>query len=247
MTLTAMLASVCTVDEALLALAGGADIVDLKDPAGGALGALDEDIARAIVAALRGRVRLSATIGDFPSMIPGRLLAAAERTAGTGVDFVKAGFFPSGRQVACARALASLAQRVPTVAVLFADCVPDPALIDTLAECAFAGVMLDTADKRAGSLLRHLDCAQLAVFVARARNQGLLSGLAGSLRLEDLPALLPLASDYIGFRGALCGGDRSHALDAAAFARVRAAIPRAHGNTSSPAGPAPSSMRARYA
>lgn len=222
--MSAMLASVRTIEEALLALEGGADIIDLKDPARGALGALDEATARSIVSTLGGRIRVSATIGDFPSMIPAELLAAAERTASIGVDFVKAGFFPSATQAACVRILAPLARRAALVAVLFADCAPDLKLIRTLAECGFAGVMLDTADKRAGSLLRHLDCDCLAGFVGQARAHGLFTGLAGSLRLEDLPALLPVGADYLGFRGALCGGDRSGALDPMAFARVHRAI-----------------------
>ena len=245
--MTAMLASVRTTEEALLALAGGADIIDLKDPARGALGALAEATSRQILAALGGRIPVSATIGDFPSMIPAELLAAAERTADTGVDFVKAGFFPSPRQAKCARALLPLARRVPMVAVLFADCAPDLDLMDTLAACGFAGVMLDTADKRAGSLLRHLDLAHLAAFVGRARARRLFSGLAGSLKLADVSLLLPLDADYLGFRGALCCGDRSSALDPDALARVRAAMPRTQGSTSSPAGAPPVSRRARYA
>ena len=38
--MTALLASVRSVAEAELALAGGADVIDLKDPSQGALGAL---------------------------------------------------------------------------------------------------------------------------------------------------------------------------------------------------------------
>ncbi len=86
--------------------------------------------------------------------------------------------------------------------------------------------MLDTAHKNSGPLRRHLDVAALSEFVRRARDHGLFAGLAGSLREEDVPALLALDPDYLGFRGALCAaGQRSGALDADAFARIRAAIP----------------------
>jgi dihydroneopterin aldolase len=225
--MTAMLASVRTVAEALLALESGADIIDLKDPAQGALGALDADTARAIVRAIAGRARSSATIGDLPSMIPAEMLAAADRTAATGVNFVKAGFFSAPTQVACAHALAPLARRAPLVAVLFADLEPDFALIATLAECGFAGVMLDTARKNSGPLLRHLGLSALAEFVRRARAAGLFTGLAGSLREADVDALLALDPDYLGFRGALCAAaQRIGTLDANAFSRIRAAIPR---------------------
>jgi uncharacterized protein (UPF0264 family) len=225
--MTAMLASVRTLDEALFAVAGGADIVDLKEPGRGALGALDQATARGIVAAIGGRAPVSATIGDLPSMAPDEMLTAARQTAATGVDFVKAGFFPAPTQTACAQALAPLARRTPIVAVLFADLGLDLALIDTLAQCGFAGAMLDTAQKNSGPLRRHLDVATLSEFVRCARDHGLFAGLAGSLREEDVPALLALDPDYLGFRGALCAaGQRSGALDAGAFARIRAAIPR---------------------
>jgi uncharacterized protein (UPF0264 family) len=251
--MTAMLASVRTVDEALLALAGGADIVDLKDPARGALGALDQATARSIVAGIAGRAPVSATIGDLPSMDPEEMLAAARRTAAVGVNFVKAGFFPAATQAACARALATLARRTPVVAVLFADLSPDLALIDTLAECGFAGAMLDTADKSSGPLQRHLDTTTLVQFVRRTRERGLFAGLAGSLREDDVAPLLTLEPDYLGFRGALCAaGWRSGALDAGAVARIRAAIPRgsapftgypAGTRTSSPSAAPPESIR----
>lgn len=226
--MSAMLASVRTREEALLALEGGADLIDLKDPARGALGALDSATARIIVTAIAGRAPVSATIGDWPSMDPAEILAAAQRTADTGVDVVKVGFFPAPAQAACARALAPLARGLPVVAVLFADLTHDPALIETLAECGFAGAMLDTANKTGGSLLGHLELASLGAFVRRVRECGLFAGLAGSLREQDVSALLALDPDYLGFRGALCaGGQRGGALDPSAFARIRAAIPRA--------------------
>ena len=41
--MTRMLASVCTIKEAQIVLREGVDIIDLKDPKSGALGALDLD------------------------------------------------------------------------------------------------------------------------------------------------------------------------------------------------------------
>ena len=57
-----MLASVTSVAEAEAALAAGADLIDLKEPARGALGALDLDTVVAIVAAVGGRRPVSATV-----------------------------------------------------------------------------------------------------------------------------------------------------------------------------------------
>ncbi|MGR9054210.1 MAG: (5-formylfuran-3-yl)methyl phosphate synthase, partial [Gammaproteobacteria bacterium] len=64
--MTGMLASVADLDEALEVLSVGVDIIDLKRPAHGALGALDTDTVAAIVDRIQGRCPLSATIGDLP-------------------------------------------------------------------------------------------------------------------------------------------------------------------------------------
>lgn len=223
--MTKMLASVTGPAEAEVALSGGADIVDLKDPAAGALGAVPTGIVRATVAAVAGRRPVSAVLGDLP-MQPEILSARAAETAATGVDMVKVGFFAGGDGPACARALAPLADRTRLVAVLFADQEPDTELIPVLAENGFFGVMLDTADKRSGRLLDHLPPLAVPGFVSRAKAFSLLAGLAGSLEAPDVPRLLPFNPDVLGFRRALCaGGARRGEIDAERVAAIRALIP----------------------
>jgi (5-formylfuran-3-yl)methyl phosphate synthase len=229
--MTRLLASVRTSGEALSALAGGADIIDLKEPAQGALGRLPDATIAAIRHAVAGRRPLSATIGDLP-LAPAPVLAAVRAMAATGVDIVKLGIF-AGDAAATLTALGAAARDgIRLVAVLFADRAPDLGLVARCAEAGFYGVMLDTADKSAGPLARHLSVTILARFVASARRHGLLAGLAGSLTVADVPLLLPLRPDYLGFRSALTVGGRSAPLDAAAVARLRALLDRA----SQPAG-----------
>jgi uncharacterized protein (UPF0264 family) len=219
-----LLASVATLAEVDQALALGADIVDLKDPARGALGAWPAALLPEAVGLAGGRRPVSATVGDLP-MAPELLAAAARRTAASGVDIVKVGFFAGGDHEACARALAPVAGAgVRLVAVLMADQRPDLGIVTALADAGFFGAMLDTADKRAGGLRRHLGEAALAGFVADARGRGLRAGLAGSLGIDDIGPLVGLGPDYLGFRGALCGGRRTAGLDPVAFASVRAAL-----------------------
>jgi uncharacterized protein (UPF0264 family) len=199
-----MLASVNSLAEALLVEAAGVDIIDLKQPAHGALGALDIVTVAEIVRRLQPDSCVSATIGDLP-MQPALIVPAVQAMAATGIDYVKIGFFPSGDWQACIDSLQVLAgQGVALVAVLFADTQPDFAIIDVLAKAGFRGVMLDTADKQLGSLTRLMSSDELERFVDRVASAGLLSGLAGSLRTEDVAGLLQLGPDYLGFRGALC-------------------------------------------
>lgn len=225
--MTMMLASVRSLDEALIALEGGADLIDLKEPSRGALGALDHAAVRICVQAIGGRRPVSATIGDLPSMDPQLMAAAVARMADTGVDYIKIGFFTHPRALDCANALSKLANRARLVAVMFADEPYDLTLVDALANADFAGAMLDTANKTGKTLLDWRTANELEEFVARSRNCRLLTGLAGSLRREDIPPLLAIGPDYLGFRGALCrNADRERILDQEAFAAIRAAIPQ---------------------
>ncbi|MBX6320509.1 MAG: hypothetical protein IRY94_01655, partial [Rhodospirillaceae bacterium] len=117
--MTGFLASVASPAEARIVHDAGADIIDLKAPAAGALGALPAATIRAVVARLGRQACLSATVGDLPPQ-PALLAAAAARTAALGVDFVKVGLFPGGDAEACLAALGAVAAGgVRIVAVLF--------------------------------------------------------------------------------------------------------------------------------
>jgi uncharacterized protein (UPF0264 family) len=248
--MTAMLASVRTLDEALFALEAGADFIDLKEPSQGALGALDHAAVRVCVKAIGGRRPVSATIGDIVSMDPREMTAAVDRMATTGVNYIKIGFFAHPRAFDCATALTTLARRARLIAVMFADepwsLDPSPsgtrdhlgrsrgagvrddliALTNALADAGFTGAMLDTAHKTGRTLRDWRKDGELREFVDRASDHGLLTGLAGSLRKEDIAPLLAIEPDYLGFRGALCSGsNRIQNLDAKAFAKIRSAIP----------------------
>lgn len=203
--MSGMLASVNCLAEALLALTAQVDIIDLKQPAQGALGALPVDEVRQIVAAINGRCPVSATIGDLP-MHPETVAQAVTAMAATGVDYVKIGFFPGGDWLATLKQLDALNNNrsIRLIAVLFADNPPDFAVIAKLKEHGFTGVMLDTMDKQKGALTSVMSSEDIGRFVSKAKQLGLLCGLAGSLRLIDIAGLMRFQADYLGFRGALC-------------------------------------------
>ena len=223
--MTSFLASVRDAAEAEAALAAGADIIDLKDPAKGALGALAPEGIASCVAAIAGRAAVSATVGDLP-MEPDTVRSAVLATAASGVDYVKLGLFPGGDAQACLDLLAEEARGLRVILVVFADTSPGFDAIGEAARIGASGVMLDTARKDGSSLLDHLTLDRLGDFVTAARAEGLLAGLAGSLKAIHVPALLQLKPDLLGFRGALCrNGARGAALDESACAAIRALIP----------------------
>jgi uncharacterized protein (UPF0264 family) len=219
-----LLASVTDESEARLCASLGADIIDAKNPATGALGALPAERVRAIRAAVPPHVRVSATIGD-PCDDPDRVVQSVQHTAATGVDFVKIGFWPASESGRTIGELGRLSLKdAQLVAVLLADRGIDLALLGPLADAGFAGVMLDTFDKRLGALPDIASPVSLRDFVGVAHATGLFAGFAGSLRVEHVPLLLTLGADVLGFRGALCvGAARTATIDPAAVRAVRRA------------------------
>ena len=214
-----LLVSVRSVHEALCAAQAGAHFIDLKDPASGALGGLPPRRIARIVQALRALhpgAPISATIGDVPVASRDEILRRVAAVSSCGVDYVKVGIAPAAGTDAATALLDRLAScGTAIVPVLIADDGIDGRLVEAaLRARAFPALMLDTVDKRGGGLLQRRPLAALAAFVERARSHGCLAGLAGALRAADVAALIALAPDFIGFRSAVCAGDRAGALDA---------------------------------
>jgi uncharacterized protein (UPF0264 family) len=221
------LASIRNLDEVkqLLELRDIPDILDFKEPEKGILGALSVVIVRQAINLIKGRCQTSATIGDLP-MDPMRIHHTVGKMAATGVDYVKIGLFSDSRVPDCLIALQSLTtQGISLVGVMFADQYSPFSWIPLMQQAGFKGVMLDTAIKNGCSLLSHLSLKRLDNFIELARNCGLINGLAGSLRIQDIPVLLPLKPDYLGFRSALChAGQRESSLDSRAISLLKRAL-----------------------
>ena len=215
--MTKWLASVQSLDEAQAIESCLPDILDLKNPSSGALGALPLTTVSAVVNWLDGRCLSSATVGDLP-MQADKIAKAIVAMAETGVDYVKVGLFAATNLRECLNGLTPTltAIEAPVIAVLFADEDVELDLLPLIQQAGFSGVMVDTAIKNGQSLLTHWSQDRLSNFVSQARQLNLLCGLAGSLRIEDIDKLEPLGADYLGFRSALCDQQqRTRGLQAA--------------------------------
>jgi (5-formylfuran-3-yl)methyl phosphate synthase len=223
--MTRMLASVANAAEAGVAVQFGADIIDLKDARRGALGAVSLDIARQSIAAVAGRSETSAALGD-PPYNEEALLESARALAAMGVDYLKLAVdAPTLDRLG--DSLSRLARDVALIGMMFADEKPDFALLAKLGKLGFKGAMLDTRDKTRGRLIAHLEVVHLSEFCTQCRELKLMSGLAGSLEAPDVPRLLLVRPDVLGFRGALCHArDRQGAIDPTAVVLIRDLIPR---------------------
>ncbi|MBC7788206.1 MAG: (5-formylfuran-3-yl)methyl phosphate synthase [Methylophilaceae bacterium] len=227
MTNTQLLISVTNTTEALIAMNAGADIIDLKDPNVGALGALPYQITHDIVQTINHRTLVSATVGEHHQSILD-LNLAIEHTASLGVDIVKIAL-----STALAESLLSdigfiekvnqlKNNKVKLVAVLFADQNLAMGIMPSLKKIGFDGVMLDTAHKNGQSLIYHLSIALLTEFIEVCGQYEFISGLAGSLQLGSVDNLVRLKPSYLGFRGGVCQDlNRQSKLDISKIIQIK--------------------------
>jgi uncharacterized protein (UPF0264 family) len=227
-----LLVSVADADEASTALAGGADVIDAKDPLKGALGPVPADVLREIHAAVAGARLVTAAIGDAADETETERAAGAFAAAGAAL--VKVGFAGitsasrvEGLIAAAVRGARTGSRRTGgVVAVAYADAdsaasLAAGALIDVAARAGATGVLLDTAGKAGPGLRGLLAPAALARWVGAAHDAGLLAALAGKLTADDLAFVRDAGADIAGVRGAACEGGRTGRVSADKVAWLR--------------------------
>lgn len=224
--MTQLLTSVQSLDEAVSVAEVGTDILDLKDPRQGALGAVNKTVIQHITQQFSGQIPISVTIGDVVTMDVQTIAQRVKQRLMYNIDYIKIGFFPTDADNyrAVLHALSPLTKkRQKLIAVFFVDQQKLESIdSEAIKQAGFAGVMLDTANKQQGHLLHHCRIEQLTRFIKKVKNQRLLSGLAGSLRECDIKKLNVTGVDYLGFRGALCQQQQRQAnIDKKAVERIK--------------------------
>ena len=225
-----LLVSVANAVEAAAALAGGADVIDAKDPHAGPLGAVPIHVLREIHALVGDARPVTAAIGDAAD--EAEIERTAHAYAASGATLLKVGFagIDSSSRVAgligaaVRGAEAGSSGRCGIVAVAYADvCCDDsigvPRLIAVAARAGASGVLVDTSDKSGPGLRQLATPLALSQWVAAAHDAALTIALAGKLSAEDLPFVREAGADIAGVRGAACEGGRGGRVSEA---RVRA-------------------------
>jgi (5-formylfuran-3-yl)methyl phosphate synthase len=228
-----LLVSVSDAIDAAAALEGGADIIDAKNPASGALGAVTLDVFRDIHAVVGGTRPVTAALGD--ALDEAVIEGTADAYAGAGATLVKVGFAGTTSRTRVVSLLAAArdgaAGHAGVIATAYADADRvaslDPfAMIDAAARAGVAGVLLDTADKQGPRLTGLISPATLSAWVSAARDARLLVALAGKLTAADFSVLDGTGADIVGVRGAACNGSRTGQIVAARVRELRAAVAR---------------------
>jgi uncharacterized protein (UPF0264 family) len=228
-----LLVSVANGADASAALAGGADIVDAKNPRAGALGAVSHDTLTDIHIAVGGARPVTAAVGDASD--EDAIERLAFEFAALGTSLVKVGFGGISSAEHIAALIAAARRGVDTagrgqsgvVAVGYADncaAIAPAALVAIAAGAGARGVLLDTADKRGPGLQALIDPCTLAAWVAHAHDHGLLVALAGKLTADDLAFVRDAGADVAGVRGAACDGGRNGRVSTAKVRQLLATL-----------------------
>jgi len=223
-----LLVSVADGREAHAALAGGADVIDAKDPRRGALGAVATEVLAGICDAVGSARPVSAALGDASD--ERALERAARRAAALGVAFVKVGFAgiadaSRARRLVAAAARGAGEGHAAVVPVAYADwrraqSFAPEGLIAVAAATGASGVLVDTAFKDTHLFALAVPEA-VGLWVTAAHEAGMFACLAGSLQGSDFATARALGADLVGVRGAACVGGRAGRVSRARVAALR--------------------------
>jgi (5-formylfuran-3-yl)methyl phosphate synthase len=228
-----LLVSVTDSHEARVAVDGGVDIVDVKNPAEGSLGASAPGVIERVRDVVPPERPVSAAIGDLPNL-PGTAALAAVGAARSGAAYVKVGLWGTSttdEAVAVLRAVRDAVDGGATViAAAYADAgrvpggpLPPGAVVEAARRAGVGGCLLDTAVKDGRGLFEWLSAEALEALVAEGHAAGLEIALAGALRVEDLSVVRATGADIAGVRAAAChDGSRTAPLEAERIRRLRA-------------------------
>ena len=213
-----LLISPFNVEEAKIVIKSNVvDILDVKNPLEGSLGANFPNVISKIVGLVKNNgnhLKISATIGDLGNF-PGTASLAALGAATLGLDYIKVGIKIPNKDSALylmkkvTRAIKDFDENIQVVAATYADFerfgAIDPSILpDIIAQSGADVAMIDTGIKDGKTLFDFLNIEKLEKFVLNSNQNGIKTALAGSIKVEHVNPLKKIGPDIIGIRGAVC-------------------------------------------
>ncbi len=214
------------IDEAKAVISGNADIVDVKNPKEGSLGANFPWVIKSIKQLVEEKgngMKMSAAIGDFDYK-PGTASLAALGAAASGAEYIKIGLHKIKTREEAIDLLTGVVKAVkdfdPTKKVVSAF-YADYKRINSISPFEIAEIgkevdidvaMVDTGIKDGRTTLEFMSEDELKSFVSESKSLGLVTALAGALKFDDIPVIKAINPDILGVRGMVCGGNRDDSV-----------------------------------
>jgi uncharacterized protein (UPF0264 family) len=225
-----LLVSVRSADEVAAALEGGADLIDVKEPAKGPLAPAEAEVVAAVIAAVRRRVPVSAALGEWSP----NALTEAHWHLELKLNYVKWGLAGYSPVPGWGEDLLDTRRELPVgmemVAVAYADwerakSVPPAEVAKFAKRFRFKAFLLDTWGKDGKTLLDFMTPGEVADLAEGLKRVYTTVALGGGLRPEHAKQLKAAAPDYFAVRTSVCaGGRRDGVVDAARVKKWKEAI-----------------------
>lgn len=215
-----LLVSVRHAEEAAVAVAAGAAIIDVKEPRHGPLGRAAAEVTAAVAAAVGGCAPLTLACGELTAsteviehvadvlrlLPPGSVPPKAVKAGPAGLTL------PAWR-TAFGRLRESLPPGIEAVAVAYADwrraeSPPPETLLDEALRLNAAAFLVDTFDKQGPGLFATIPPRAVAAWSQAAGAAGLPLAVAGRLTTADVTEAFGLGARIVGVRSAACDGGR---------------------------------------
>ncbi|WP_290899698.1 (5-formylfuran-3-yl)methyl phosphate synthase [Ferroglobus sp.] len=231
-----VLVSPMSLEEAIECIKGGADIIDVKNPAEGSLGANFPHVIKEVSELVKKNGKeVSATIGDM-EFKPGTASLAALGAAFSGADYVKVGLYGvrSEREVyemmkEVVRAVKDFDEGKKVVAAAYGDytrirSVSPFDIPEASYKAGADGIMVDTAIKDGKDIFSFMKFEELERFIEEAHKRGMFCAIAGSLKWEHIEILKKLNPDIIGVRTMVCESGRNSSIKAELVEKLTQAL-----------------------
>jgi uncharacterized protein (UPF0264 family) len=222
-----LIISVRSAEEAEIALAGGANLIDVKDPLRGTLGKAEDDVIAAVVREVDGHCPVSAAIGELVEH-----LSASPRSSETigengtrpvleaipdGVSWLKVGLAGCGARADWQDRVEELRHQVEAggtcrlVVAAYADWrragSPEPEeVVSYVLSRRASALLIDTWGKDGTTLLDWMqmsDAIRICHHFRQARIPITLSGALGLWQIRELRLAKP---NWFAVRGSVCSG-----------------------------------------
>ena len=207
-----LMVSVQNLNEAIEALHGGADIVDVKNLQEALVGSAHPLTVKAVRDSIPMDRHASVTLGVVPNQA-GTVAMAVYAAGILDATSVKVGFMNTEYNEAvevlleCKQALEGFDTKL--IGSLFAD---NPLydgldanhMVDLAEESQCDGWLIDTLTKDGRNLFDFVREEELRDMVFEGKEAGMSTALSGHLRISDLDELARINPDIVGVRGAAC-------------------------------------------
>ncbi len=188
------------------------DILDLKNPLKGAIGAWELNNIKRVISIHKKKITISATLGDVFG--DKEFLIKLKKFDCLGLDFIKFGLLSIDQKnlFEKLRMIESRVFKTNLVCVVFVDKKNHLNLVNNnlnyFLKCGVKNILLDTFGKKKGDLLNFCKTDYLRKFISKCKKKNIKIGLAGGLKEIQIPLIVKLNPDIVGFRSAICRSNK---------------------------------------